>query len=404
MIHRILIMLYGALLFPFPLHASFIEATMGTAVVNDATATFHNPAALTLVKKPQIVGLGSRAISHSRFTGQTIESLSGFEQSGTSTEQTRYTLPSVYTVIPVHENVRFGMALLSDNLSSDIDEPSILRYIQANNKIKNIDYVAGLGLQLNEIVSLGAGLTYSAAHFDSNRMTGFPQLNIPDSQSHNTTKDQQYGWNTGILLKPFQATLVGFDYRSKVSYQFSGNSEFAGPPPLISNQFNFNFYTPARSVLTLSHYINPSLGFISTVQRIQWSVFKTIVMHGLATQVGQTSQILPVVKVPYYFHDTWIFTVGGIKKMADNWVLRIAGSYSQSPGNGFYRIVNGDDYILGASVGYNINKNVTVDGGYAHSFVKDQFIDINSQNNKVFGITKGYRDSVSLKLTIKMLD
>lgn len=57
-------------LLPVNLYASFIESTLGTAVVNDATATYHNPAALPLLQKRQVIALGSVASYHSTFTGQ----------------------------------------------------------------------------------------------------------------------------------------------------------------------------------------------------------------------------------------------------------------------------------------------------------------------------------------------
>ena len=45
---------------------------MGTAVVNDATATYHNPAALTLLPTSQMIALGSVAHFRTQFTGQLI--------------------------------------------------------------------------------------------------------------------------------------------------------------------------------------------------------------------------------------------------------------------------------------------------------------------------------------------
>jgi long-chain fatty acid transport protein len=401
MVQKKRIILSVLLLFSNVLHASFIESTMGTAVVNDATATYHNSAALILVEKPQIVALGSKALSQNQFIGQSIETLGGLTQSGTSKEHTSYNLPSIYLTFPVKEKVKLGLAVLLDKLNSDIDEPSILKYDQSSNQIKNIDYVLGSGVQINKYLSIGSGVTYSNAHFTSHRIIGFPSLDVPDSQSHNITKGDSYGWNIGFLMKPLKSTHIGFNYRSKVSYQFKGKSEFEGPPSIVSDAFNFNFWTPARSVMTISHFVTPTLGFIGTAQRVQWSVFKNVIMEGLATQIDRESVIIPLIVVPYHFRDTWVITLGGIKKITNEWVLRVAGTYNQSPGNGFYRLTSGDDYVLGASTGYQIHKNLTLDASYAHAFTKNKSIDIATQRTRIVGVNKGYRDSISLKLTLR---
>lgn len=386
----------------YTLHASFIESTMGTAVVNDATATYHNPAALTLIQKFQMVALDSKASSHNRFTGHSINTSEHVTQSGISKEHAHYNLPSGYAAFPIQDKAALGWALLLDNLHSDLDEPSILKYDQSSNQIKNIDYVAGAGLQLNQYLSVGVGAAYSTAHFNSQRIIKFPRLDAPDSQSHNRTKGDHYGWNAGFLVKPLKSMQIGFNYRSAIAYPFYGSSEFDGPPGAFSNQFHFNFWTPARSVATVSHFLTPTLGFIATAQWVQWGVFQNVIMHELAVQTGRTSRIVPSVKVPYYFRDAWVLTIGGIKNITSDWVLRVAGTYNQSPGNGYYRITSGDDYVLGASTSYQIHKNIVLDASYAHAFTKDQAIDIVTQRKKIVGINQGYRDSISLKVTLSL--
>ena len=390
----------GLLSFPFTLYASFIESTMGTAVVNDATATYHNPAALTLLKKPQIIAMGSSAYFQGNFTGQSQQLTSGFTQAGSSKLLNHYFLPSIYVGVPTTHNVNIGIGVLSNKLNSDIDETSILRYAQSSNRIQDVDLIPALSLQLNEYLSVGAGLNYSSARFISNPIIGFPSLNLPDSQSHNVTSSNSYGGNAGFVIKPAAATLLGFNYRGAVSYQFSGKSYVEGAPAMTSNHYNFNFWTPARSVLTISHFITPDLGLIGTLQRVQWSIFKTVIFHDVATQVGGQSLILPTAVVPYYFHDTWIATLGGIKKITPKWVVRIAGSYDQSPGNKNYQLTNGDSFIIGASMGYEIYKNIIIDGSYAHSFIKNQTVNISSRSNALLGINKGFLDAASIKLTI----
>lgn len=390
------------LLVPCTVYASFIEATIGTAVVNDATAAFHNPAALLLVKKPQLVALGTKALSQEQFIGQTRERADGSTLFGISKEYTNYNLPSGYLTFPIKKKIKLGLAVLKDHFNSDMDEPSILRYDQSTNRISNTDYILAAGLQLSKYVSIGSGVSYSAAHFTSHRITGFPNLDVPDSQSDNKTEGDNYGWNAGILIKPSKSMHIGFNYRSKVAYRFQGTSEFEGPPALISSAFDFNFWTPAHSVMTLSYFVTSTLGFITTAQWVQWSVFKNVTMHRLATQIGRNALILPSAVIPYHFQDTWIITLGGIKKITSKWVLRVAGTYNQSPGNGFYQVVSGDDIVLGASTGYQISRNLIIDASYARAFTQSQGIDITRQSKEIFGINKTNRDAISLKLTFNI--
>ena len=63
------------LLLPLTGHASFIESTIGTAVVSDATATYFNPASLTLLKNPQIITQGSSSVLNTHFKGQFIQAV-----------------------------------------------------------------------------------------------------------------------------------------------------------------------------------------------------------------------------------------------------------------------------------------------------------------------------------------
>lgn len=397
------IIVFLLLVSPLPAMASFIEATMGTAVVNDATATYNNPAALVLVKNPQFVALGSAAIFRSNFTGQSTSVSTGVTQSGTSNSSTHYYLPSFYLALPANEHIRIGLAVLSNMFNTDIDTNSILRYSQSNNRIQDIDFIPAIGIQLNKQLSVGMGVNFSYANFVMNPITGFPSLGFPDSQSHNVTSGPSYGADAGILYRPHLGTLIGFNYRSAMSYQLHGNSYFEGVPPLTSYHYNFNFWTPARSVLSVSQFVSRELGFIGTVQRVQWSIFRNVTAHGFATQKGAASVILPTAQIPYFFHNTWVFTAGTIYRFAPKWVVRVAASYEQSPSNGSYQVGPGNATLVGGSLGYEFNKHITLDGSYAHAFLQNEAIHISSATSIINGTNKGSRDGVSLKLTVNFV-
>ncbi len=384
---------------PLTGHASFIEATIGTAVVNDATATFYNPAALTLLKNPQIISQGSVAYFHTKFTGQTIQSSTGFFQAGSSSTETHYYLPSLYLGIPATDRLTFGLAAVSNFFNRDLDANSIVRYTQSGNSIQDIDLVPAVGIKLNECFSIGAGLNFSHANFLLQPITGFPSSNIPDSQSRNESGGTSVGGDIGFLIKPSKSTLIGFNYRGAITYLLNGKSVFEGIPEVTSNDYHFKFWSPARSVFSVNQFLTPKLGMIGTVQYIQLGVLKDVKIYGIATQVNSQPVIIPKANVPFHLNNVWLFTLGSYYKVTSKWVIRVAGSYNQSPGNPHYQISNGDGFILGGSTGYEICKNILIDGSYAHAFIRNQTIDITTGRNLVSGVNNSYRDAFSLKLT-----
>lgn len=378
--------------------ASFIEATMGAAVVNDATAAYYNPAALTLLENAQIIGLGTGAQFNSEFTGTVTRSTSGFSQSGTSPSHSNYFLPSGYFGMPVSDRFFLGLAVVANNFNRDVDQNSILRYVMSDNNIQDIDFVPAIGVKLTDYLSVGANLNFSQADFNFTPISGSPSLNIPDVQSHNTASANAVGGDFGILLKPSPSTTIGFNYRSAMTYHFNGTSQLESNPPVTSNNFSFDYWTPARYVLSINQFLSRSLGMIGTVQWIKADIYNKINANGIVTQIGPTPVILSDVTVPLNFHNVWAYTLGSYYRLSPKWIIRVAGSYVQSPGNPNYQVTEGDNIVLGTSIGYKLNKVISLDASYAHAFIQNQTIDIQSSTNTINGINTSFRNSISLKI------
>lgn len=390
------------LLLPFDLHASIIESTIGAAVVNDATATYYNPAALTLLKKPQFIMLGSAANYRANFTGQTEQRATQYIQSGNANANTHYYLPSIYSGIPVNQYLTFGLAVIYNYFYRDISEDSILRYVQSSNTVKDINFVPAVSIKLNQYFSLGAGLDITHLNFVFQPVSGFPTLNIADVRNHNESNGSSIGGHAGILLKPTASTSIGFNYRSALTYKMHGHSIYEGNPQLTSDDFHFTFWIPARSVLSINQFVTPKLGLIATAQYIQWNIFNEMNVSGLTTRTVAKPIVLPDIKVNFRLHNSWLLTVGSHYRIKPEWVVRIAGSYVQSPASGQYQLSDGNSFVAAISSGYNFNKTFTLDLGYAHSFIKNKTIQIATTRNITNGINHGYRDAASLKLTINL--
>lgn len=381
--------------------ASFIETTMGTAVVNDATAAYFNPAALVLLKNSQLIPLGTVVRFQSQFKGQSQAVATHVAESGTSNSSTQYYSPSFYVGVPLNQYVTLGFAAVSNFANRDPEAHSILRYTQSSNTIQDYDVVPSIGIKLNDYFSIGAGVNYSYTNFNLHPILGLPGLNIADSQSHNQSDGSGVGANIGFLLKPMAGTLIGFDYRTVTTYRESGKSAINGMISVSSNQYQFTMHTPARSILSVSHLFTPTWGMIATVQRVQWSIVTNIHVSGIATLVGH----VPAIKnasIPFYLSDVWLLTLGGNYRFKPNWIVRVAATYSQSPDSGRYQVSTGDSYILGTSLGYKVNDRITLDGSYAHAFMQRQSIDIQGARYLIMGNNEGSRDVVALKVTLNL--
>lgn len=371
---------------------------MGTAVVNDATAAYYNPAALVLLNNTQFIVLGSVGDLRTQFAGESTLRSRDITEAGSAGSRTNYYFPSIYLGMPATDRITLGLSVVANSANRDITENSILRYAQASNNIADLDIVPAVEFKINKFISLGAGVNLSYSNFHLKPITLFPRSNIGDSDSDNQADGTGIGANVGVLVKLAPTTIIGFNYRSVTNNQLSGKSVLNGVSQIVSNDYHFKLPTPARSILSINHFVTPKMGFIATVQRIQWSVFKNIDVYAIATPLGVANA-----NVPYYLRDTWVLTLGNHYRVTPKWVVRVAGTYNQSPGNPNYQIINGDSVILGASTGYEITKHITIDAGYVHAFMKSQNIDITSNRILITGVNDGARDAFSLKLIFNIL-
>jgi len=388
----------GLLFLCWPLHASFIEQTLGTAVVMDATAAYFNPGALTAVPKTQLIAQGTLARSQFQFTGSAQQLPFGITESGIATTTTDFSLPSLYMSIPINDKFAGGFAVIANDFNSDLEGHSVLRYAQARNHINNIDLVPAVGIKINEFLSIGGNLNLSNAHFIQEPVLGVTRFNVPEGRSLNNSKGTSLGGDFGILIKLAKKTAMGFNYRSAITYHLHGTSTIRGPQVVSSDNYHFKYWTPARSVLSLSHFLNEKVGFIGTIQYLQWSIFKEADVYNFATQSGSTAFINPQAQIKYNFHDSWLLTLGTIYNISSKWVVRVAGTYNQSPANGRFQISTGDSLVVGSSMGYQLMKNFTVNCSYGHAFFKDQNINIMTARNIITGVNQGVNDAVSLRL------
>jgi long-subunit fatty acid transport protein len=260
----------------------------------------------------QLITQGTLARSQFQFTGSAQQLPMGINESGTAITTTDFHLPSLYISIPIDDKFAGGFAVIANDFNSDLEGHSVLRYTQARNHISDIDLIPAVGIKINEFFSIGGNLNLSHAHFIQEPISGLTRLNVPEGRSLNNSKGTSLGGDFGILIKPTKKTAIGFNYRSAITYHLHGTSTIKQPPVVSSDNYHFKYWTPARSALSLSHFLNEKFGFIGTIQYLQWSIFKEADIYNFATQSGSTAFINPQAHIKYNFHNSWLLTFGTI--------------------------------------------------------------------------------------------
>lgn len=381
--------------------AAYIDASLGDAVVGNASAVYYNPAALTILGSKELVVYDSLSLVYFKFSGTARQRLTGYSQTGTATTYTDYMLPSAYLALPLNKRVTLGFGETYTYYGiAEYPNDSILRYFGTISYFNALDLMPSVGIRVTNWFSIGAGLDVELANLALYAMSGFPTLNIPDREGSSLGTGVGIGGHMGILLMPRLGTLIGLTYHSPVAVTIRGQSTFASDPSVISNQFQTTVTAPPSAVFSIDQFFTRKLGLIGTVQFTGWDTIGRINLQNVAFNSFITGDtILPSVVNNFLLHNTWRFALGAHYAPTDRWTLRASFNYDQSPENSTVQVAAGNYFIFGGGFGYRFTKKLNWDLNYGYILYQKQHVDINGASNIIVGDTRGNRNGVSTRLT-----
>lgn len=379
--------------------AAFIEAAIGPAVPADATGVYFNPGALALLKTAQIVAVGAYVPVRFYFEGTTMQNATQYTQIGRAYSKTIYRLPASFLSVPIGERFIFGFGQLYNNYGKlNFADYTIVRYFNTYSSLSTLDLTSSLTYKLSDKIAIGAGLDIEHIKVELDSVNGSPRLGIPDVTIKNKSTGNGTGGHLGILLQPKRGTTIGFAYHSEVKFRTTGQSRIDNPVPFVSRGYNVNVTMPASTVLSVDQYVNEDLGFIGTLQYMQWSTINILDLRNIAARRLGVSSIVPIAQSFYKLSDAWRFQLGTHYNLNKKVTLRAAAGYDQDPNNPIYQIGPNDNILLTLNGTWKTNDALWVEAGYSHVFYTAQKINIVNLANSVYGKTGGGRDAFVLKL------
>jgi len=190
-----------------------------TAGVDDPSAVYVNPAALTEIEGNQIVG----GMNY-------IQLISSVKNSGVKARNRRddHYLPTFFANFHVPQtDLTLGFGSYSPfGLATSYDKNAITRFAAIRAEIKPFYLNWAAAWRASDLISIGAGASFVRG---SATLTRAIFLGTPtDARARITGTDQTFAFNFGLLVKPQDTIKVGLTYRGRTYLDFEGaNVKFA---------------------------------------------------------------------------------------------------------------------------------------------------------------------------------
>jgi len=409
------------------------------AVANDASTAWFNPAGLTLIKTPQLMVAGHLIDASSDFTdkgssvspaltGGTVVpgSITGSNDDGGSGVAF---IPNAYYVRPLSDKVSFGLAFNAPfGLESDYEDDWVGRYHGLNSAVKTVNINPSLGWQINDQLSLGAGVSFQYVHAELSsaidsaglclRLAGAnPQLLqactsaglgpgthatlANDSKGENESDNIAVGFNLGLMYSVNEATRLGMAYRSGITQATEGDAKFtvnanfqpvldqinaglkatnAGKQFLADTDITAEVDLPPSLSLSIAHQANAKLQLLGDITWTGWSSFEELRIKYASGQNDTATD--------ESWEDVIRLSIGANYKLDDKWTLRAGGAFDEEAipdeQHRTPRIPGNDRWWLSFGAGLNVSEKIHLDFGFAHLFVEDFAADHTDDNGYSF--------------------
>lgn len=378
-----------------------------SAIGEDASTIFFNPAAMTELEGPQGIIGTHLLIPRSELTneGSTINGapISG-GNGGNPYDPTP--VPNLYVAAPAMDGrVWFGLGVSAPfGLANSYDEGWFGRYDSTDTELVTIDIAPSLAVRATDWLSIGGGLDiqYADATLES-KIATVPGV-LPDGNFKLEGSEVTAGYNIGVLLKPLETTRIGVHYRSAITHSVEGTatfSDFTGPFAGLngSRAASADLKLPDIFAVGIAHEVSPKLTLLAEYNWYGWSNFNEIRIRfddGLSNDAATTQD----------YQDSFSIAVGAQYDVNETWTVRGGFQYDETPTTDAFRSTrtpDGNRYWLSAGATYRLNERFVIDAAYTHIFIEEESInlDFTQPTGNVVNLrakTEGSVDIVSVAL------
>ncbi len=385
----------------------------GSAVAEDASTIFFNPAGMTQLDSPGLT-VGMHLISpqaHFRNQGsQTVSSFGAVPTQGFDADGGVDALvPNFYYVHPVSEDLVVGLGIHAPfGLATDYDDGWVGRYVALRSDLATVNLNPSLAYRLNQRLSIGFGGSAQLVDVElSNAINFAAAVGAPgigstalDGKAVVSGEDWGFGFNAGMLYEVTTKTRVGIAFRSRITHNIDGDAKFYVPGSLQDTPIAAVFQAqgvkatltvPETLSLSLFHQATDRLDLMTDVTWTNWSRFEVLDLNfeNPATEASAGRAI------EEGWQDTFRYSVGLSYRIVNSLKLRFGVAYDESPTPNEElrspRIPDCDRTWVATGLTFDLTDRLTFSAAYVHIFVDDPIV--NNSSHTAGQILKGIIDA-----------
>ncbi len=293
------------------------RANAFTATADNPSAIYYNPAGITQLDG-QNIQVGS--LFYLGIYGD-YESPDGDR---TENDPEVLPVPSLqYTITPKNCPVSFGLGVY-EPFGFSVKWPKDATFASGGyqGRLTYITINPVVAWEICPALSVSAGPTFNYSQIDLRQ--GIAGIPLPSADFRFKGDDWSYGFNAGLLWKPFEKWSFGATYRSSSVSQYDGHATTQPSPPLggrVNSGSEFEY--PQIAIVGVSYRPTTNWNFEVDVDWADWNSFDYLSVDGFPSQ-------------KLNWHDSFMYEVGATRYLGGGYFLSAGYFFCEASTSGRY--------------------------------------------------------------------
>lgn len=356
-----------------------------TAGVNDPSAVYYNPAALSEISGNNTLVSGTYINSVNMVENSARKAVNKHDDNFLASFFANYHVPRTDLTIGIASYTPFGLATTYDR--------DFTRFAAQRTELRTTYVTPALSWRPAKFVSVGGGVSFvHASGLFSRALCLDPMMGCTapigfEGRMRLTDTANAIAYNLGVLVKPTENLKLGFSYRSRADLRFdNADVKLGGAFSTTTTKAEVR-PLPLPPVINAGVYwqISPAWGAEFVYEYTRWSEFGRF-----SATFSPTPTFIPLgiplagFSLPEHWKNTSTLRMGSFYKINNSWELRGGLTVEETPipNKTLNPAIPGADLLtLNAGIGYKWEK-LSVDLGYMAVFYKTRRV----TNNELEGL------------------